>query len=189
MTVEDALGGFAPVGEQVPAVGHMYRFRSALAAADGIPLAAVAGDHLGSGIRLQPAGERLCLPIGQQLDEPMPFEVNERGAVAPAFTLGPVVHPENARGIRLRQRRPPDHRDERRRAGRKPNALCQPRSGLSAEGEGDRLEQHGESLGGARPRSYDPGQALGEDATFAGVRLAEEFADPQDELDGMTSPG
>lgn len=53
------------------AVGHMNRFRSALAPTDGVPLAAVATDDLDSGIFFEPAGQCLWLSIRQLLDEPV----------------------------------------------------------------------------------------------------------------------
>src|SRR5215208_3728967 len=140
MAVEDTLSGLAPVRKQVPTICYMYRLWSALAPADGVPLAAIARDDLNSRIFFEPAGERLCLSVRQKLDEAVLFEVHERGTVVFALALRPVVHAEEASRRWIQQRRAPDQRDERRRAGRKPDALCQPGSGLSSEGESYRLQ-------------------------------------------------
>lgn len=53
----------------------------------GVRLTPVAREDLGARIRLEPAGERLGLSIGQEFYKPVPFEVHERGAVASALTM------------------------------------------------------------------------------------------------------
>jgi hypothetical protein len=51
VALEDALDDLLPVGDEMPAVGHLHRLWSALPGACGILLTAVTRDDLGAGIR------------------------------------------------------------------------------------------------------------------------------------------
>ena len=62
----------------------------------GVAGAPVAGDHLDTGVGLQPGGEAVRLAVGQQVNDGTAFQVHEDRAVAlPSFPR-PVVHPEHA---------------------------------------------------------------------------------------------
>lgn len=98
MTLDNALDSFSPVGGEMPAAGHLHSLGRTTVGASRALLAAVVGDDLGAGMRLQPAGECLRLPIRQQLHGSMVLEIHECRAVASAFAARPVAHPRTRAG-------------------------------------------------------------------------------------------
>ena len=68
MTVESGAHGIAQIAQQVEAVGHLDRLRSAGANAVGKGTGPVAGDDLDARMILQPGGDGLGTAIRQQLD-------------------------------------------------------------------------------------------------------------------------
>src|SRR3954468_12817930 len=81
MTRESAAPGIAQIAQQVEAVGHLDRLRSAGAHAVGKGTGPVAGDDLDAGMRLQPGGDGLGTAVGKQIDRLVgTLEINDNGA-------------------------------------------------------------------------------------------------------------
>jgi hypothetical protein len=86
------LGQVVP---QVPAVGDLDRGRRALPGAVGVGAGPVPADHLGAGMRAQPAGEGVGLAVGEQVDRAVGGHVDQDRAVDVPAAQREVVHAEH----------------------------------------------------------------------------------------------
>lgn len=83
MPVGDRLHGRAQVAQQVPTICDLHGIRRTLPSAVGVGAGAIARDHLNARMRLQPGGKSAGLPIWQQINHGITFEIHQHGAVAP----------------------------------------------------------------------------------------------------------
>jgi hypothetical protein len=119
----------------------------------------------------------------------MPLEIHQRGAVADALALGPVVDAEGyGRGVDG-ERCTPDQVDQGRRTDLHTDLPREARTGFATEGKGDGAQERGEPVGGACRGRDDARQALGEDAAGTGGGGAEEFAHAQEQPEWRATPG
>lgn len=70
------------VAQHVPAVSDLDSPRRALAGTVGIGAGAVAGDHLDARVGPEPGSQRLGRAVRQQVENPIPFKVDEHRPVA-----------------------------------------------------------------------------------------------------------
>ena len=80
MAVEDPLQGVAQVAQQMETVGDLHGFRRAETSSFGIAAGAVTGDDLYAGMISQPGGNGLGVAIGQQVDGPVPLQIEARAS-------------------------------------------------------------------------------------------------------------
>jgi hypothetical protein len=172
----------------VPAVRDLAGLRGAGASSVGVGPGPVPGDHLDAGVPPQPGRQRARLPIRQQVDHRMTFQVHEHRAVAVAAAQRPVVHPEHA-GRRARGRLRPGHQPQQGvRAGGHGKPAGEAGSGLAAGGQGDLPLQVRQPPGPARSHARDVADALGKGPAGARRVGAVEPTSAQPEDDGAALP-
>ncbi len=154
---EEALEGLAEVVQQVPAVRHLRGLGRAARRPVGVETATVTADDLDPGVFHEPRGDGVCGAVGEEVDDPVPLQIDQHRAEAAPAPPGPVIDPEDARGRYRRQRRGPDSVQECIRAGVESQRAEQPRPALTAEGESDRLHDPRQAAGAAGIRRDDGG--------------------------------
>jgi hypothetical protein len=102
---------------QVPAVGDLQRGRRSLPGALGVGAGAVAADHLGAGMGLQPGGEGGGVAVGQQVDRAAGGHVDQHRAVVVAAAEGEVVHAKHRDRLDLGVGQGADQAQQRAAAG------------------------------------------------------------------------
>ena len=90
--------------EQMPAIGDLDGLGGTLARPVGVGAGAIAAEDLDAGVVLQPGGEGLSGPVGQEIDGDTPLLVHQERAVGAATLAGSVVHAEHTRRRRFRER-------------------------------------------------------------------------------------
>ena len=90
------LGEVVP---QMPPVGDLDRPRCTGPGAVGICSRAVPADHLGARMGAQPAGERLCFPVGQQVHWPVRAHVHQHAAIDVPAPQREIIDPEHRNAI------------------------------------------------------------------------------------------
>jgi hypothetical protein len=63
------------------------RVGCALACALSVPTSTIADDHLDTGVLAEPDGEHLGRPIVQQVDRPVPLQIDQQRAVPTSSAL------------------------------------------------------------------------------------------------------
>jgi hypothetical protein len=89
-TLHPALQGLPETAEEAPPVGDLLRVRRALPHRVGIGAGAIAGDDLDPAVPPQPGRECRHLPVGQQVGDPVAFQVDQDGPVG-LWALQPVA--------------------------------------------------------------------------------------------------
>jgi hypothetical protein len=188
--VGEGVDGVAEVAQHVPAVGDLDGPGRALASTVGVRAGTVAGDDLDSRVRPQPSRERGGLPVWQEVDDAVAFEVDEHRAVAMAAAPCVVIDAQNARGWGRRRRTGPGAYgpEQRVRTGGDGQSPREPCAGLAAQRGAEAAVQAVEPLGAARGGGSDAGQALGEGQPLAGRNQAAEPACADAQYDGAPLP-
>jgi hypothetical protein len=86
---------FGEVVPQVPAISHLLGLGRAGAGALGVGTRPITADHPSSGMLIKPGGERLRLPVGEQVDGPVGGHVHQHRAVGAATAECEVVHAQH----------------------------------------------------------------------------------------------
>jgi hypothetical protein len=162
--------------EQMKAIRDLNGIRGSLPSALRVGAAAVTSNDLDAGMRLQPVGQCLGPPIGEQVDHAAALEVHQDRAILLAFALGPVVHPEHARHDGARRCALLQPAQERIAAGAHSQSGGQPRPRGSTQFVGHGFQRLGEAVRAPGVRLKHPGQPLGEDAAGAVPGVAVEAA-------------
>lgn len=179
-----ALGEVVP---QMPAIGDLDRVGCAGARALGVGAGAVSTDHLRAGMREQPRGERVGLPIGAHVDRPMGGHVDEHGAVDVPAAQREIVHPQHRHQADLRIRQRPDQPQQRAAAHRQPQRTSQPSARPPGQRQPDRLEHLPQQRAAPRMTGSQPGDLLSERPRRTPDVVAEEAPHPQRDLHPPTS--
>jgi hypothetical protein len=145
------------VEQQVPAVGDLHRLRRACCGATAVLGRAVARDDLDPWAASQPSGERPGRAVRQEVGDPPPLEVDQDGAVRPAFAPRPVVHAQHARRPPGGQRQAADEAQHGVGARRHAEMRQQFRPGLAAEGDADPALGLAEAARASRTRGDQAG--------------------------------
>ncbi|MDQ0946532.1 hypothetical protein QFZ24_000455 [Streptomyces phaeochromogenes] len=177
--VDALLGSFAEVVPEMPSVGDLAGLWSAAGGSFGEERSPVTADDLDAGPLGEPGRERVCLPVGQQVDRTTCFDVDEHGSVDPAPALGVFVDADHARcgggGIRERGDQPqqgvPADRDLEsiRHAGACPACEC----------VADRYQRRSQPLRPSPEPTSESWGLLGEGLPRAAVLRADEPPHPQ----------
>ena len=96
VTIHPALQGLPEVAQQVPMIRNLHGIRCPLPHSVGIGAGAVTGDNLDPTVAPQPGRERVYLPVGQQVDDPVALQVDQDGSVVPAAPPRPIIHGQDA---------------------------------------------------------------------------------------------
>jgi hypothetical protein len=174
----------------VEPVGNLGRLWSAGPDTVSIGAGPVAGDDLDTGMRLQPGGDGLGLPVGQQIDRAVAtLQIHDQGAVALAAAPSPVIDADDARRRRRFDRNGPDQTQKRVAAHRHGEPGRQARSQFTARAQGQGALDLGEPDGAPFADRRHRGQALGEDPAWAARLRAAETADLQGQRDDAAHQG
>ena len=96
--VGKALHGVAKVPQQMPLIGDLDRRWRTLSNPVRVGASAITGDNLHARTAAPPACDRCSLPIGQEIDDVIGFEIHHHRAVAATPPPCPIVNPQNPRG-------------------------------------------------------------------------------------------
>jgi hypothetical protein len=135
--VQPPLNRLAHVGQQMPAVGNLHGFGGAQADAAGIPSRAVTCDCLYAWMAPKPLRQGFSCPIRQQVQHAAALEIHHDRAIRASLAYRPVVHANDARRFRCRQRQLVDKAQHRVGAGRHGQMVQQPGTCLAAKGDTD----------------------------------------------------
>ena len=69
----------------MPPIAHLNRIRCSLTDAVRIGTGSIAGNHLNSGMLTQPLSEAVSLPIRQQVDHRIAFQIDQNGSITSAM--------------------------------------------------------------------------------------------------------
>ena len=105
MPGQTAFEGFSGVDEQMKAVSNLRRLRRAQTGASGIVAATVTANDLNLGMLTAPGGKGLLGTVGQQINDAMPFQIEQNRARAMTPSEGEVIHAQNRDGGNTGQRR------------------------------------------------------------------------------------
>jgi len=161
--IQQPLEGLAQVLDAVEAVGDLDGGGRALPCAVGIRPASIPCDDLDARMGREPGGEGRRRPVGQEIDRPMPLQVDEDGAKHLPASIAPIVHAQHARRRRGHEVRPADRIDEGVVADDRADGGEEAGGGSPAEGEGERREQRAQPRGAPPVRRDKYGETLGED--------------------------
>jgi hypothetical protein len=98
VALHGGLKGITKVAQQMPPVRDLDRVWRSLPDAVGVDAGAVTRDDLHARVPLQPRGKALSSTVGQQVEDPVPLQVDEDGSVAVTAPPSPIINPEHARG-------------------------------------------------------------------------------------------
>lgn len=102
--LEDAQHDIAQVPQEVETISDLQGLGRTQACPVGIFAAAIPADDMDAGMGAQPRGQAASAPVGEEVDNPVPFEVDQDAAVGAPAAKGEVVHTEHARrGLRGRE--------------------------------------------------------------------------------------
>ncbi len=87
MSPHDALDDLRPVSYQMPAIRNRQGIGRASFAARRIPFASVARDDFDARASFQPRLKCFGLPVRQQVNDTMRFEINEDRAIVRTFAV------------------------------------------------------------------------------------------------------
>ena len=125
--------------EQMPTVDHVPGLGGTLASRVAVGCGAIAADDLTTGMGLEPLCQWLRLPIGQQVDHPVAFQVDQDRAVALPRAEGSVIHTKHSGWCGLGQRQGPDQSQKRRAARRSVQDLAQALARAATQCQGNLL--------------------------------------------------
>ena len=188
IVLQDSLGGFPQVLQQMPAVENLHGFRSAFFDAPLVLGGAVAADDLEGRILLEPGGQCFCGAIRQELYGAVAVEVHDDRPVAPATPQSEVID-ANHLGRRMGGGcRTSDVAQQGRGTRRHTQALDQSGSGLPAQCEAHQFQDLVQA-GRLTSVGFDEvGQALGEDPARASRLWTAELPNVQEQPHAATTP-
>jgi hypothetical protein len=86
----------------MPTVGDLHRVRRTLADSIGICPGTVACHDLNARMLSKPARERPGLPIGQQIHNTVPLQIDQDRSITMTAPPGPVIHRQHTRRVHRR---------------------------------------------------------------------------------------
>ncbi len=84
-TLEEPFQGLTPVHEKMPAIHNLCRQGGSQRPATGIFRRAITGDHLDTGMGMQPRGQGVGRAIGEQINRTTTFQIDQEGTIGPPF--------------------------------------------------------------------------------------------------------
>src|SRR3954471_7825351 len=97
VTANNGLNGFTKIAQQMPPITHLNRVRCPLTDAVRVGTGPVAGDNLNARMLTEPFSEAVSLPIRQQVDHRIAFQIDQNGSIPVAPAPGPVINRQDAR--------------------------------------------------------------------------------------------
>jgi hypothetical protein len=138
---------------------------------------------------LQPSRDRVTLAVGQQVDRPVAFQIDDDRAVALAAPPGPVIDADDARRRCWFNRHSPDQAQQGVAADRHGEPVRQAGAGFAAGMKSDAALRLGEADSPPNPRQGHLRQAFNEDPARAPGSGAAKATDLRIEMTDPTLPG
>jgi len=174
MTSEDALEEVATVAREMEAIGDLDRGRGTLACAAGVVATAIAADELRLAVLLEPGGQGVGGAIREDVDDAVPLQVGQDGAVVVPVSEREIVDAEHSLGRERRLGQRPHPPQQRRPADPDAGAPCEPHPRAAAEGQPEILQASLQRAAVAGVPRGEPRGLLGEGpARTAGIPAAE----------------
>lgn len=138
---QDFLQRVRQIAHQMPAVGTLDDARCPLPRTIRIGWGTVPGDMFHAGMLAQPGRERCGRAVREQIDNVVALVVHQDRAVGMTPPQGEVIHPQHAGRGPGRDRSPPDQPQDRRPAGRNPQAGEQAAPTCATDDHPEQLDQ------------------------------------------------
>jgi len=186
----DRLDGVTEVAQQMPPVRDLDRVGRSLPDAIGVDAGAVARDDLHPRVLLQPRRQAFSSAVGQQVEDPVPLQVDEDGPIAVTAPPRPIIDPEHARRRAWHRRgiATARHAQQRVRAGGDSQPRREACASLSAHNEAEVALQIAQPARPTRGRPCRFAEALGKGSTQAGRVQAPEASDANAQRHWTTLP-
>src|SRR5258706_12357264 len=94
---KEPFHGITQIGQKMPAISHLPRFRRSLSCPFRKRASAIPADHLHARMGKQPFFQRLGFSIRKQVDGNLPFEVDEDSSIAPPAAKTNIIDAEYPR--------------------------------------------------------------------------------------------
>jgi hypothetical protein len=139
---DGSFDGFCEVAPKVPTVGDLDRFGRPAGDAFGIGPSPVSADDLNTWVGLEPAGQGVSGPVGEDIHWPTGGDIDQDRCVVPAFTQSEIVNAQHPRrDLEIRFGQAADQPDQRHPAHREHQALRQASTGAAAQRQRDRPQR------------------------------------------------
>jgi len=136
----------------------------------------------------QPRGDAAGVPIGQEIEDGVTFEVDDHSAVAAPAPPGPLVDTDDARLGLCRQRRRTHEAHKGIATHRHRETMRHTGGGCTAEGETEMTLEHAQPLGSAGVSDSDVTDALAEGSPRTSWVRTAEASRPEAQVDGPALP-
>ena len=190
VALHDGSKSITEVAQQMPPVRDLDSIWRPLPDAVGVDAGAIARNDLHAWVLLQPRRKALSPAVGQEVEHPVPLQVNEDGPVAVTAPPGPIIDSEHARGRTWHRRgvSTARHPQQRVRASGDGQPRRKAGAGLSAADEAEMALQITQPARPARRRLCRLAEALGKGSTQAGRVQAPEASDTNAQHHWTTLP-
>jgi hypothetical protein len=191
VTANNGLNGFTKIAQQMPPITHLNRVRCPLTDAVRVGTGTITGDNLNARMLTEPFSEAVSLPIRQQVDHRIAFQIDKNGSIPVAPAPGPVINRQDARNrwpvsLAVGSAHQPQQRIG---TGRHGQPLGQARTGLAAQRQAEMTLELAQPLGPLCEWPGDVGQGLGKGLSRAGRIEAAETTRLHAQRHGLTLPG
>jgi hypothetical protein len=170
VTANDGLNSVTQLAQQMPPIAHLNRIRCPLTDAVCVGAGPIAGNHLYPGMLTQPPSEAVSLPIRQQVDHRIAFQIDQNSSIPAAPAPGPVVNRQDARNGRLVSAAAGAFHQPQQRIGadRHGQPLGQTPTSLAAQRQSEMTLELAQALGALCEGPGSIGQRLGKGLSDAG---------------------
>jgi len=179
--------GAAGILHQMPTVGDLDRVGRCPCCCFAIATTSLAGDHANAGMGSEPRGDGRDLAVGQQLHDPVPFQIADDRAVAMVAAERPVIDADHGQGIGPAARPAPHDTQQRVVADRQHQPFGEDGTRPAAENETEVMDDPLHASGAARALWQRCSKTLGEDPLSAGRITASEAMCNEADLNRMTA--
>src|SRR5579885_649158 len=171
----------------MPPIQHLLRPGRAFAGPSGKLGRAVTTDPLDPWMVLEPPGKGLGTAVGQQINRAMPLQIDQDRPVGAPAPEGKIINPQDAWSSRGGRPGAFGEAQEGIGADRHPHLIHKTLAGLTAERDGDQIQDGFQACRSARMSGQDLGQPLRKGAPGTLPVLTAKAADLQEQMDGLTA--
>ena len=99
--LHDILQGIGTITQKMPTIGYLLCFRRSVPGSTRIRASPIPGDDFNTRMVRKPSRERFLLPIGQQIDNVVRFQIDQDRSVTLSAPPSPIVDAENSRPLAI----------------------------------------------------------------------------------------
>jgi len=189
MADEDSFEDVAAIAREVEAIGDLDSIRRSVPCPTGVVAPSIPTHQFRLTMRVEPGGERIGGPLGQQINHAMSFQIRENRAVVMAPPQGEIINAEHGRRADRRFGKGAHEAEQRHTTDTAAAPTGEAHAGTSAEGEAEVREEGLQGHTSSRIAGSEAGHLLGEGATRAGGGAAAEAPDREVEEHAPTADG